>query len=101
MEMLILERQLELVPEDVRARSLLAADYANLGRVEDAVRQLQMAAALRPNDANILYNVACTYGVSTKDEALDMLRRASRRLFQCRLAAPGSRPESSTMIPNS
>ena len=48
MEMLILERQLELVPEDVRARSLLAADYANLGRVEDAVRQLQMAAALRP-----------------------------------------------------
>jgi non-specific serine/threonine protein kinase len=76
MEMLILERQLELVPEDVRARSLLAADYANLGRVEDAVRQLQMASALRPNDANILYNVACTYGILAKrEEALEMLRR--------------------------
>jgi len=76
MEMLILERQLEMVPEDVRARSLLAADYANLGRVEDAVRQLQMAAALRPNDANILYNVACTYGILAKrEEALDALRR--------------------------
>jgi len=76
MEMLMLERQLELVPEDVRARSLLAADYANLGRVDDAIRHLQMAAALRPNDANILYNVACTYGILGKrEEALDILRR--------------------------
>ena len=77
MEMRILERQLELVPEDVRARSLLAADYANMGRPDDAARHLEMAVALRPNDSNVLYNAACTYGVlGKKSEALDLLRRA-------------------------
>jgi serine/threonine protein kinase/Flp pilus assembly protein TadD len=77
MEMLILERQLELVPEDVRARSLLAADYANMERPDDAVRHLEMAVALRPNDSNVLYNAACTYGVlGKKAEALEVLRRA-------------------------
>ncbi len=77
MEMRALERQLELVPEDVRARSLLAADYANLGRHEDAVRHLEMTVALRPNDSNVLYNAACTYAVlGKKPEALDVLGRA-------------------------
>lgn len=77
MEMRSLEHQLELVPEDVRARSLLAADYANLGRTEDAVRHLEMTVALRPNDSNILYNAACSYAVLGKRaEALDLLRRS-------------------------
>jgi serine/threonine protein kinase/Flp pilus assembly protein TadD len=77
MEMVVLERQLELVPEDVRARSLLAADYANLGRSEDAIRHLEMAIALRPDDSNVLYNSACTYCVlGKKVEALDLIRRA-------------------------
>jgi serine/threonine protein kinase/Flp pilus assembly protein TadD len=76
-EMQVLERQLELVPEDVRARSLLAADYANMGRYEDAVRHLEMTVALRPNDSNVLYNAACTYSVlGKKAEAMDVLRRA-------------------------
>jgi len=77
MEMRSLERQLELVPEDVRARSLLAADYANMGRAEDAARHIEMTVALRPNDSNVLYNAACTYAVlEKKEQALDMLRRA-------------------------
>jgi serine/threonine protein kinase/Flp pilus assembly protein TadD len=77
MEVRSLERQLELVPEDVRARSLLAADYANLARAEDAVRHLEMTVALRPNDSNILYNAACSYAVLGKrPEALDLLRRS-------------------------
>jgi serine/threonine protein kinase/cytochrome c-type biogenesis protein CcmH/NrfG len=77
MEMRALERQLELVPEDVRARSLLAADYANMDRSEDAIRHLEMTVALRPNDSNVLYNAACTYAVlGKKAEALDRLRRA-------------------------
>jgi len=77
LEMVVLERQLELVPEDVRARSLLAADYANLGRADDAVRHLEMAIALRPDDSNVLYNSACTYCVlGKKMEALDLIRRA-------------------------
>lgn len=77
MEIRSLEHQLELVPEDVRARSLLAADYASLGRAEDAVRHLEMTVALRPNDSNILYNAACSYAVLGKrPEALDLLRRS-------------------------
>ena len=72
-----LERQLELVPEDVRARILLAANYATTGREADATRHLQTAVALRPGDGSTLYNAACTYGILQKRaEALDTLRRA-------------------------
>ena len=78
-EIEVLEQQLRVVPEDVRARILLAADYAATGREGDAVRELQKAVDLRPNDSNILYNAACTYGaLKRKPEALDLLRRAKR-----------------------
>ena len=47
------------------------------GRNDDAVRQLETAVTLRPDDANVLYNAACTYGImGRKAEALDMLRKA-------------------------
>jgi non-specific serine/threonine protein kinase len=73
----VLERQLELNPDDIRARILLAARYAELQRGEEAVQHLQVAAALRPNDTNVLYNAACTYGLlQRKREALDTLKQA-------------------------
>ncbi len=73
----VLERQLELNPDDIRARILLSARYAELGRAEEAVQHLQVAAALRPNDTNVLYNAACTYGLlQRKREALDTLKQA-------------------------
>jgi len=72
----VLRQQLELVPEDVRARILLAADYAKFQRKEEAIRELEKAVALRPNDAIILYNSACTYAVmGMKAEALALLKR--------------------------
>jgi non-specific serine/threonine protein kinase len=72
-----LQRQLESVPEDVRARILLSGCHARFGMPEAAVRELQKAVALRPDDTNILYNAACTYGLlKMKKEALEMLRRA-------------------------
>jgi tetratricopeptide (TPR) repeat protein len=72
-----LERQIELVPEDVRARILLASNYAYFKREPEAVRELQIALALRPKDSNILYNAACVYGLlGNKNEALAVLRRA-------------------------
>jgi serine/threonine protein kinase len=77
-----LERQLEQVPEDVRARIMLAVIHASLGDAGQAVRELEQAVALRPNDANILYNAACVYGrLKMKPEALGMLRRAKQRGF--------------------
>jgi non-specific serine/threonine protein kinase len=76
-QVVALERQLELVPEDVRARILLSSLHAEFGRVDDAVRQVETAVALRPGDSNVLYNAACTYGVlDMKAEALEMLKRA-------------------------
>jgi serine/threonine protein kinase/Tfp pilus assembly protein PilF len=73
----VLRHQLEQVPEDVRARILMACLLAESGEVEETERHLQMAIALRPNDTNVLYNAACTYGVlKKKQEALDTLKKA-------------------------
>jgi tetratricopeptide (TPR) repeat protein len=73
----VLRQQLEIVPEDVRARILLASNLAALGEAEEAIRHLQTAVALRPNDGNTLYNAACTFGILLKkSEALETLRKA-------------------------
>jgi non-specific serine/threonine protein kinase len=74
----VLRQQLELVPEDVRARILLAGRMAHTKEyTEETMRHLQTAVALRPNDANILYNAACTYGIlGEKSPALETLKKA-------------------------
>jgi non-specific serine/threonine protein kinase len=74
---LALETHLKQVPEDARARVHLAVSYATLDRTEDAIRETNMAVALRPNDAILLYNVTCIYCLlKKKPEALDVLRKA-------------------------
>jgi len=74
---IILRQQLEIVPEDVRARILLASNLAAIGEGEEAIRHLQTAVALRPNDGNTLYNAACTLGIlQRKAESLDTLKKA-------------------------
>ena len=76
-EMQVLEEQLQRFPDDVRARILLASDFANFGQPEEAVRHVRIAVAMRPTDANVLYNAACTYGVlGMKAEALAAFRRS-------------------------
>jgi serine/threonine protein kinase/tetratricopeptide (TPR) repeat protein len=73
----VLEAHLKKVPEDARGRTLLATDYAQVDRVEDAVRDANLAMALRPNDAMVMYNVACVFGqLGKKPEALEALRKA-------------------------
>jgi len=73
----VLRKQLEMVPEDVRARILLSANLAYFGETEESVRHLQTAVALRPNDGSTLYNAACTYGIiGKKAEALETLKKA-------------------------
>jgi serine/threonine protein kinase/Flp pilus assembly protein TadD len=73
----VLRQQLERVPEDVRARVLLATNLAYYGQdADEAIRHLKTAVALRPNDPNTLYNAACTYGVlGRKAEALETIKR--------------------------
>jgi serine/threonine protein kinase/Flp pilus assembly protein TadD len=71
-----LDRHLETVPEDVRARILRASLLASTGDRDGAVREIRKALELRPDDTNILYNAACVYGVlERKADALVLLRR--------------------------
>jgi serine/threonine protein kinase/cytochrome c-type biogenesis protein CcmH/NrfG len=74
----VLRQQLELVPEDVRARILLASNLACFNQdADESIRHLQTAVALRPGDPNTLYNAACTYGVlGKKAEALETVKKA-------------------------
>src|SRR5579862_1053745 len=81
--MAALENHLKQVPEDARARILLGGDYADVGRVEDSLRETGLAITLRANEASILYNAACNYcGLGRKAEALDALRKAWEEGFK-------------------
>lgn len=72
-----IENHLKDVPEDARARMILAVDYAELHRVEDSMRELNLAMTLRANDPSMLYNAACAYCfLEKKAEAMDALRKA-------------------------
>jgi len=72
-----LEAHLREVPEDARARVLVAGDYANLERADDAVREANLAIVLRPNEATVLYNAACVFcTLGKKADSIDALRKA-------------------------
>ena len=82
----VLAEQLQRFPDDVRARILLACDLAMLGQQDEAVQHIKIAMAMRPTDANILYNAACAYG------ALRMKKEALRHfpaLRECGLSQRG------------
>ena len=76
-EVAIYEAHLKKVPEDARARVLLASDYAKQGRAEEAKREADMAMVLRPDDTMILYNAACCFCALNKaSEALTAIKKA-------------------------
>jgi non-specific serine/threonine protein kinase len=78
-----LETHLRKVPEDARARILLAGDYAELGRPEDATREANFAITLRPNEPNVLYNAACVFcSMNKKVDAMDAVRKAWQSGFK-------------------
>jgi len=76
-EIAIYEAQVKKVPEDARARVLLAGDYAMQGRFEEAKREADMAMALRPDDTMILYNTACAFcAMNNAADALVAIKKA-------------------------
>jgi len=82
-EIAIFEAQLKKTPEDARVRVLLSADYAYLGRKDDAQREIDLAMALRPDDTMILYNIACTLCEMDKTkEAMTVLKKAWEAGYQ-------------------
>jgi serine/threonine protein kinase/Flp pilus assembly protein TadD len=73
----VIERQLDYNPEDTRALSLGSGCLARLGHREMSVEWAQRAVAMDPEDAVILYAVACVYAIlESHDEALEYLDRA-------------------------
>ncbi len=73
----VLEQQLEIATDDVRARILLAVQLVATGRGDDARRHLETAITLRPNDSSTLYNAACCYALlKEKSQALETLKKA-------------------------
>ncbi|HET7711142.1 MAG TPA: protein kinase [Thermoanaerobaculia bacterium] len=76
-EIAIYETHLKKVPEDARARVLLAGDYAAQGRFDDAKREADLAMVLRPDDSMILYNTACVFcAMNNSKDALIAIRKA-------------------------
>ena len=77
------EAHLRQVPEDARARILIAAYYAVEGRHDDALREANLAMLLRPNEAMVHYNAACTFcSMNRKSEAMEALSKAWRNGFK-------------------
>ena len=73
----VLEAHLRSVPEDARARCHLALSYAQVNRIEDANREANLALALRPNEATVLYNLACVFcQLERTKEAMQTLEKA-------------------------
>ena len=76
-EIAVYEAHLKKVPEDARARVLMAGTYAQQGRFEEAKRAADMAMVLRPDDSMVLYNTACTFcAMNNVEDALNALRKA-------------------------
>ena len=107
-EILALENHLKTVPEDARARSVLAGDYAAMNRVEEAVREANLSITLRPNEATVLYNAACVFcQIERKDDAIAALRKAWEAGFidpdwvapRPRSRAPARRPRVRAAVP--
>ncbi|HKD19079.1 MAG TPA: protein kinase [Thermoanaerobaculia bacterium] len=72
-----LENHLREVPEDARARILLGGMYSQEHRMEDAIRETNLAMTLRPNEATVLYNAACTFAnIGHRAEAIDAIKKA-------------------------
>jgi tetratricopeptide (TPR) repeat protein len=78
----ILEKRLELNPDDVRAICLGLGTLALLGQKEKAMKWADRALSIDPNDSTVLYSVACMYAIGgDSDEALDYLERSARNGF--------------------
>jgi len=77
------ENHIREVPEDARSRILCAGMYAQEGRIDDAVRETNLAMTLRPNEATVLYNAACVFAaLDRRADALDALRKAWEAGYQ-------------------
>jgi tetratricopeptide (TPR) repeat protein len=73
----IVTQHLKLYPGDVRALCMGANGQAGLGNKIQAIKWLQRALTLEPDDPMTLYNAGCIYALmNMEEEALEALSRA-------------------------
>lgn len=64
-------------PEYVEALQILGDDYTKRGRFKEGLDIDEQLAGLRPHDATVLYNLACSYSLTGQTEhAFAALHRA-------------------------
>jgi serine/threonine protein kinase/Flp pilus assembly protein TadD len=73
----IIEKHLELHPDDARALYLGSGSLIGTGEIERGLEWASRAVAIDPTDTSILYNVACAYSEAGRvEEAIDYLEKA-------------------------
>ena len=78
----VADAHLELNPDDARAWYLSAAALMRLGHPKQALERARRALAIDPEDAAVLYNVACVHALAgSGEEALDNLDKAIQNGF--------------------
>jgi serine/threonine protein kinase/tetratricopeptide (TPR) repeat protein len=76
-------RYLSQHPDDARALVFFAADLAQLGKIDEARDAGRKAFELNPNDAVMLYNLACVFSrLGEKESGVDYLKNAIKAGYQ-------------------
>jgi adenylate cyclase len=78
----VVERHMDLNPDDARAATMRAVALCRLGRREEGLHWGEQAILLDPQDAGVRYNVACLHALEGAGErALDELAEVLRAGF--------------------
>jgi serine/threonine protein kinase/Flp pilus assembly protein TadD len=78
----VVERHLELNPDDARALYLGGGALVQVGERERGLEWARRAQAIDPDDPGVLYNVACVHAfLGQPDEAIACLERSIRNGF--------------------
>jgi len=78
----VVERHLELNPDDARALYMGAIAMIQLGQGERGLEWASRALAMDPEDSGVLYNVACAYALQGQTEqAIGVLEKAIENGF--------------------
>ncbi len=76
-EILFIEKIIKNCPDFVEALIVLGDDYTKNGRYEKGLKIDQKLARLRPDDAFVHYNLACSYSLlKMPDQGLEALKKA-------------------------
>jgi adenylate cyclase len=78
----VADAHLELNPDDARAWYLSASALMRMGHRKEALERGRRAFAVDPEDAGVLYNLACLYALAgSPDEALEHVSKAIQHGF--------------------